>query len=194
MGSSAAAGIPDLFDRFLQTRGLRLTRPRLRILEAALAREDHFSADELAERLRRAPEGVSKATVYRTLALLRESGFLEEHDFGGGRKFYEPAMGRTHHDHLVCIGCGRITEFVNERIERMQDQVARRERFTPVTHSLKIFGYCRGCRKPASGAPSSGRMPRRLREKRGLGPRADVRCPVRPCSGRFPCSSGRHHV
>lgn len=154
---------PAAFEEFLRGRGLKLTRPRREILDAALARRDHFSAEELAVELRGRPRPVSQATVYRTLALLKDSGFLEEHDFGGGRKFYEQALGRTHHDHLVCIGCGKITEFQNGRIEQMQDQVTEREGFAPVFHSLKIFGHCRACRKKGMAAsPRPARLPREI--------------------------------
>ncbi|MBI3099438.1 MAG: transcriptional repressor [Planctomycetes bacterium] len=157
------AQAPAAFEKFLRGRGLKLTRPRWVILEAALDRRDHFSADELADRLRKNPRPVSKASVYRTLALLKESGLLEEHDFGGGRKFYEQALGRTHHDHLVCIGCGQITEFQNPRIEHMQDQVTEREGFVSVFHSLKIFGYCRACRKRGVSAdPQTAHLPREI--------------------------------
>lgn len=157
------AEAPAAFERFLRGRGLKLTHPRRAILDAALARHDHFSADELADRLRQGPRPASKASVYRTLALLKESGLLEEQDFGGGRKFYEQALGRTHHDHLVCIACGQIAEFQNPRIEQMQDQVTGREGFVPIFHSLKIFGYCRACRKRgASASPQPARLPREI--------------------------------
>lgn len=132
----------------LARKGLRLTRPRRRVIQKLLSIHDHVSADDLADVLKREGSGVSKATVYRTLALLKDSGLFDAHDFGTGKLLYEPMVGTPHHDHLFCIHCRRIIEFSDPVIERRQDQVLKRHRFTALYHSHKIFGTCDRCRRP----------------------------------------------
>ncbi len=134
------------FSDFLEKKDLKLTSQRRTILHQAM-REGHFSAEDLLEFSKKEDPTVSKATVYRTLALLKESNILEEQDFGEGKKLYERAEGRKHHDHLICIKCGRIIEFENEAIEHLQDAQAKKSRFKIVYHSLKIFGFCQDCSK-----------------------------------------------
>ena len=133
------------FSDFLEKKDLKLTSQRRTILRQAM-RDGHFSAEELLEYSKKADRTVSKATVYRTLALLKESKILEEQDFGEGKKLYERSQGRKHHDHFVCIKCGRIIEFENDPIERLQDAEARKHGFQTVYHSLKLFGFCRNCK------------------------------------------------
>lgn len=138
----------------LRSRGLKLTRPRRLVAEKLLSAGGHLSAEEVHELLRRAGTPVGRATVYRTLAVLKDSGLFDEHDFGRGRKVYETAVGRPHHDHLYCIRCGRVIEFQEEAIERLQERVVKRFGFTPLYHSHKIFGVCSECarRKPEGRA------------------------------------------
>jgi Fur family ferric uptake transcriptional regulator len=133
----------------LQDRNFKLTRPREAVVEKILSAKpgQHFSADELWEELRRKEAGVSRATVYRTLNLLVERKLVEEHDFGKGQKYYERLVERPHHDHLICIHCGRIIEFENPEIERLQEKIARDEGFTISYHNHKIFGRCSRCGK-----------------------------------------------
>ena len=133
------------FSEFLEKKDLKLTTQRRTILHQAM-REGHFSAEDLLKFSKKEDPTVSKATVYRTLALLKESNVLEEQDFGDGKKLYERAQGRKHHDHLVCIKCGRILEFENEAIERLQDSEAKKHSFKIVYHSLKLFGFCQNCK------------------------------------------------
>ena len=126
---------------------LKLTRPREIIVQKILVTKagEHFSADELWERLRKKDKRVSKATVYRTLGLLVEKKVVEEHDFGRGQKYYERMMERPHHDHLICVQCGRIIEFENPEIEHLQEEIAKREDFVIAYHSHKLFGTCSRC-------------------------------------------------
>ena len=133
------------YEEALSSRELRHTRQRRVVLDRILAHPGHLTADGLLEDLRRSGAGVSRATVYRTLAFLKEHHLVEEHDFGKGKKYYEPILGRKHHDHLFCLGCGRIEEFEDDTIEAHQDRIYRRTGFTPVSHSMKLFGYCRAC-------------------------------------------------
>ncbi len=133
------------FSEFLEQKDLKLTSQRRTILREAIQAKGHFSADQLLEYSKKADPTISKATVYRTLALLKESKILEEQDFGEGKKLYERAQGRKHHDHFVCIRCGKIIEFENDQIERLQNDEASKCRFKVVYHSLKLFGFCSNC-------------------------------------------------
>lgn len=132
------------FSEFLEDKDLKLTSQRRTILHQAM-REGHYSAEKLLEFSKKEDPTVSKATVYRTLTLLKESNIVEEQDFGDGKKLYERAQGRKHHDHFVCIKCGKIIEFENEAIETLQNAEAKKHQFKIVYHSLKLFGFCRNC-------------------------------------------------
>ena len=138
----------DLQDQ-LHSKDLKITRARQAIVQKILSTKsgEHFSADQLWESLRKKDKRVSKATVYRTLNLLAKEKVLEEHDFGRGETYYERMVDRPHHDHLICIHCGRIIEFENPEIERLQEAIARREHFTIAYHSHKLFGACASCRQ-----------------------------------------------
>jgi Fur family ferric uptake transcriptional regulator len=142
------ATIQRAFERFLRTRALKLTPQRRRIFGRAFATHEHFSAETLYGWMR-AESGshVSRATVYRTLSLLVEGGFLETLDAGGGELLYEHVLGHRHHDHLVCIDCGKIEEFSDERIEAYQREAALRKGFTLHYHNLRLFGTCASCSK-----------------------------------------------
>ena len=134
-----------LFTDFLEEKDLKLTSQRRTILRQAMAAKGHFSADQLLDYSKKEDSTISKATVYRTLALLKESKILEEQDFGDDKKMYERAQGRKHHDHLICVKCGKIIEFENDDIEKLQDAEARKQKFKVVYHSLKLFGFCGSC-------------------------------------------------
>ncbi|MGH7197576.1 MAG: Fur family transcriptional regulator [Candidatus Omnitrophota bacterium] len=135
----------ETFTKFLEKKELKLTSQRRTILHEAIQAKGHLSADDLLDFSKKADPTISKATVYRTLALLKEGGVLEEQDFGGGHKVYERAQGRKHHDHFVCVKCGKIIEFENDQIERLQDSEAKKCQFKVVYHSLKLFGFCKNC-------------------------------------------------
>jgi Fur family ferric uptake transcriptional regulator len=147
------------FQERLRQKGLKLTRPRRLVAGKLLATAGHVAADDLIQLLQRDGTPVGRATVYRTLAILRGCGLFDEHDFGSGHKVYERALGRPHHDHLFCIACGAVIEFREPRIERLQDDVTRRHRFTAMYHSHKIFGYCRRCQGKAPASAASRRSP-----------------------------------
>jgi Fur family ferric uptake transcriptional regulator len=137
----------SVFTAFLRKKGLKLTNQRRDILVRVLAVPKHFSAEELLLAIRREDSSVSKATVYRTLALLVESHLLEAVDFERGYKLYERALGHMHHDHLICTGCGKIVEFHDEEIERAQQAVAELHEFEVTWHTHKLYGLCAACQR-----------------------------------------------
>lgn len=142
------AEIQKSFERFLRQRSLKLTPQRERIFRRVFATHEHFSAETLYLWLREEQgASVSRATVYRTLGLLVEGGFLESLDAGNGELLYEHVLGHRHHDHMVCIDCGRIEEFVDERIEELQQAACQRKGWTLLHHNLRLFGRCRACSK-----------------------------------------------
>ncbi len=136
----------DTLRSYLKTHDLKLTKQRKIALEAVAGLHSHFTAEELIEHLANRGTPVSKATVYRTLSLLVESGHLETRDFGRGALLYEHIHGHKHHDHIVCIDCGKIVEFRNAQIEEIQKKVASRKGFRIESHVLKIYGRCKRCR------------------------------------------------
>ena len=148
------ASIHRAFERFLRRRALKLTPQRNRIFERAFATHEHFSAEKLYNWLKgEAGPAVSRATVYRTLSLLVEGGFLESLDTGQGELLYEHILGHRHHDHLMCIDCGKIEEFVDERIEDLQRAAAERKGFQLLYHNLRLFGTCAACTRKREKRP-----------------------------------------
>ena len=133
------------FRDFLRSSGLKLTSQRMTILDKLIAMKGHRSADEIIDILKGEGLNVSKATMYRLLSLLKQSGCFNEHDFGLGRKYYEFTRGKKHHDHLYCVKCGGVREFRTPAIEKLQDQAARKLKFKAIYHSHNIFGYCAKC-------------------------------------------------
>jgi Fur family ferric uptake transcriptional regulator len=145
------ASIKRAFEAFLKTRALKLTLQRERIFERVFATHEHFSAEKLYSWLSaEAGAPVSRATVYRTLTLLAEGHFLESLDAGGGELLYEHVLGHRHHDHMVCIDCGRIEEFFDDKIEELQRQACRKKGFELVSHNLRLFGRCAGCQRKST--------------------------------------------
>lgn len=134
--------------RFLKASGKqRATPERFAVLDAVLASEGHFDADGLYYSMVSAGVRVSKATVYNTLDLLQECGLVSKYRFAENTSRYEKAFGRPHHHHLICLECGDIIEFVNEKLEGIQEEVCSEHRFTPQSSSLQVFGTCSRCAK-----------------------------------------------
>ncbi len=148
------------FEAFLRTRGLKLTSQRRRIFDRAFATHEHFSAEALAGWLasEQGPR-VSRATVYRTLGLLLEGKFLSALDAGQGELVYEHVLGHLHHDHMLCLECGKIEEFHDERIEELQLAACRKKGFELVSHDLRLRGYCRACARRRSLTSSARGQP-----------------------------------
>ncbi len=133
---------------YLRRRGLRATAQRRAVLREVVRADEHFDAEQLHDRLRRRGEEVSLATVYRTLALLAEAGLIREVLHGNGdRAHYEVIYGHAHHDHMMCVECGKVIEFCDDRIEQLQRLICRRHGFQALDHRMGIRGVCRECRE-----------------------------------------------
>ncbi len=130
----------------LKQAGLKVTTPRLKILELLeQLSERHLSAEEIYLALQQAGEDVGLATVYRVLTQFCEAGLLKRHNFEDDHAVYELDTG-AHHDHLVCLKCGKVEEFIDEVIEQRQAAIADRSGFHMTDHSLNIYGICHKCR------------------------------------------------
>jgi len=133
--------------RLIKAKGLKSTRQRSLIIDTFLGAEGHVSVEELWSKVRAADTKVSVATVYRTMKLLADAGLAEARNFGDGQTRYEAAMGRHHHDHLICTNCGTIIEFENDRIEQLQDVIAKRHGFKVTSHKMELYGLCKNCQR-----------------------------------------------
>jgi Fur family ferric uptake transcriptional regulator len=137
-------------------RGLSWTRQREQLGELVFSSHGHFTIDDLTDLARKAGIRIGRVTVYRTLNLMVEAGLVEERPFERGRMRYEHTIGHAHHDHMVCVDCGKVIEFENPAVEREQRKAAAREGFTILHHSHTLFGRCRVCgRSPRRAAQGS---------------------------------------
>jgi Fur family transcriptional regulator, ferric uptake regulator len=125
--------------------GRRLTREREEIVRTIEETEGHFNPQTLYERLKAKGSKVSRASVYRTIPILVEHGVIAEVEKTEKHAHYERVMGRAHHDHLICLACGRTTEIYSPTLEMLQEEICARVGFKGVRHTLEIMGYCREC-------------------------------------------------
>jgi Fur family ferric uptake transcriptional regulator len=122
--------------------GLKATLPRLKILELFRAgRQRHMSAEDVYRELLAVNEDVGLATVYRVLTQFEQAGLLKRSNFESGKAVFELDQG-SHHDHLVCLQCGRVEEFVDSGIEQRQQAIARERGFELQDHALALYGNC----------------------------------------------------
>ena len=133
---------------FLQRKHLRLTAQRRTIVQTAFSTQQHFTADQLLAWSRRRDRTISRATVYRTLPLLTESGLVREMDFGGDRKFYDPNYAEhPRHNHIVCEDCQKIFEFESDKIDQLESEISERLGFSVTSHRLQISARCQELQK-----------------------------------------------
>ncbi|HVT63023.1 MAG TPA: ferric iron uptake transcriptional regulator [Legionellaceae bacterium] len=129
----------------LKSAGLKITTPRLKILQVLEnSNKHHMSAEDVYKTLLELGEDVSLATVYRVLTQFETSGLIDRHHFEGGHSVFELRQD-THHDHLVCVKCGKVEEFLDEIIESRQHQIAAKANFKMTGHALNIYGVCPNC-------------------------------------------------
>lgn len=135
---------------YLDQHGLRASRQRDVIVEAFFGAGTHITVDDLLQRARAVDPKVSQATVYRTVRLLTDCGLAEARHFIDGQTRYEPSdLQGTHHDHLICTVCGTVVEFVEPRIEKLQEATAAAHGFVLSAHKMELYGLCRKCAKGA---------------------------------------------
>src|SRR5438876_7063512 len=139
MAATEKQAAKQRFMDFLGQKNLRLTSQRQAIIDTVFSTEEHFTAEQLLEWSRRRDKSVSRATVYRTLPLLTQSGLVREMDFGKDSKFYDPNYAdHPHHSHIICGDCEKIVEFESEKIERLECEISQRLGFSVKTQRLQI--------------------------------------------------------
>ena len=123
----------------LRKAGLKVTLPRLKILEILEGnKQRHLSAEDIYKELLETGEDIGLATVYRVLTQFETAGLVNRHNFEGGHSVFEMDEGE-HHDHMVCVETGDVIEFINEDIERLQQEIARKHGFELIDHSLVLY-------------------------------------------------------
>ncbi|NIP24065.1 MAG: transcriptional repressor, partial [Phycisphaerae bacterium] len=133
------------FNRFLLQKGFRRTKQRDELVNVFLRTEKHLSTQDLFDIVRKKNRNVGYATVARTLKLLAESGLCRVVDFGDGVQRFEHKYGHEHHDHLICLECGRFVEIYSKKLEKIQDEVVKKHGYIQEYHKLDIFGLCPKC-------------------------------------------------
>jgi Fur family ferric uptake transcriptional regulator len=137
------ARVTRVFTEHLAKNGLRLTGQRRAILDLFLTSDHHLSQEEIYQALR--GKGIGRATVFRTLKTLQECGLAAPVVGRDGTPRFEINLDRPHHDHLICVECGRIQEVRWPSLEKIQEEACRRAGFVPKWHRHEIFGSCRDC-------------------------------------------------
>tara|TARA_B100000475_G_scaffold200599_1_gene185429 strand:+ start:2093 stop:2518 length:426 start_codon:yes stop_codon:yes gene_type:complete len=126
----------------LKDAGLKVTHPRSKILELLQSHpDDHLSADEIHAYLTRDNESIGLATVYRVLTQLELAGLIQKNQFSDNQSSYE--IQKKHHDHLICTKCGKIIEFVNDDLEKLQEKISEKFQFRLDSHVMTLFGECK---------------------------------------------------
>ena len=137
--------IYDSYKTMLSNEGLKFTPQRLEILEEVVSGEGHRECEEIYLSMKKKGKIVSRATVYRTIDLLVKNNLARKLELGDGRARYESKLNSSHHDHLICIDCGDIVEFVDDEIESKQEEIALHHGFILKKHIHQLFGVCKKC-------------------------------------------------
>ena len=148
MAATEKLAAKQKFMAFLDRKNLRLTSQRQAIIDSVFGTEEHFTAEQLLEWSRRRDRSVSRATVYRTLPLLTESGLVREMDFGKDHKLYDPNYAdHPNHSHIICQDCDKIVEFESEKIEKLENEISHKLGFELKMQRLQISARCEELKK-----------------------------------------------
>jgi Fur family transcriptional regulator, ferric uptake regulator len=142
----------SIFHAHLKRVGLKRTGQRDAILRTFLDTRDHLSTDELYRLVKKKDTGIGFTTVYRTLKLFSECGLASEVAFNDGVARYERQYQRRNHHHMVCTECGSSVEFFSADIERIEQEIGRRNKYIPTRHTFQIYGICEKCQKKSKRA------------------------------------------
>lgn len=145
------------FHRYVRERGMRMTPERLALFEEIFSRHEHVDADRLHAEMERKGRKISRASVYRNLDLLAESGLVRKHRLDRHRYLYEHIHVGLSHDHLVCQECGRVVEFVSPAMRELQRELARAHDFDPDASSVHVVGRCLVCKQAREAAGGESR-------------------------------------
>lgn len=136
----------ETFKQLLRENGLKFTRQRESVLKVLYENEGHFTPEDLSSLIKQhySELAVSIPTIYRTLSLLENSGIVDSISFGAKGKKYELGI-KEHHDHLICVQCGKLIEFQDTLIEKRQEEIAKQFNFKMTGHTMNITGICEAC-------------------------------------------------
>ena len=140
-----------ILSRYLEEHNLKHTKQREAILGAFLEASGHVTSEDIYRQVRRDHPSVGHTTVYRTMKLLCEAGLASERHFDDGVTRYE--VEQEHHDHLVCVKCGKVIEFECAMIEETQLEIADRYHFQVLRHRHELYGHCQSCQDTSSSVP-----------------------------------------
>ncbi len=132
------------FIDYLRSEGKNITPERLDILDTVIKQKAHFKIDDIIHIMTQSDKPISRATVYRTIKTIEEAGLVKYLHSINDEKIYE--LQEEHHDHMICESCGRIIEFHDKDLEKLQDEICRSHGFSPQRHTMKIFGVCERCK------------------------------------------------
>jgi Fur family ferric uptake transcriptional regulator len=135
------------FGKYLSSKNLKLTKEREIVLTEIFLHPGHLEAEDLWHNLRKKNKRASRATVYRTLDLLVDSGMVRKVDLGHGHSHFEHVLGHAHHEHMVCLKCGKVIEFSDKEMEGDLNKLCKKSGFEHTSHRFEIFGRCGRCRK-----------------------------------------------
>jgi Fur family ferric uptake transcriptional regulator len=137
----------EIFIQFFKGRNLKLTHQRQHILSSFLKTNRHLSVEELYDIVKKEDPAIGQVTVFSTMKLLREADLAKVVNLGDKKVRYEQKDGHSHHDHLVCVKCGKFIETIEPKIEKLQDALCEKFEFSPVEHKRAIYGICKDCKK-----------------------------------------------
>tara|TARA_B100001750_G_scaffold109413_1_gene86449 strand:- start:873 stop:1403 length:531 start_codon:yes stop_codon:yes gene_type:complete len=143
LDDATVAELTDRLEAYMARNGLRSTAQRRLVTDTFFRSSGHLSIEDLLATVREQDAKIGYATVYRTLKLLKDCGLAYERHFGDGVSRYEVALEDEHHDHLICLDCGKIVEFENDEIERLQDELAKRHGFKLKRHVHELYAIGR---------------------------------------------------
>ena len=139
--------LANSFETFLEKKGLKYTRERKRIYDKVRLFSEHFDGEKLYEILRKEDNDIARGTVFRTIPLLLESGVIQLSVGKGKGEFFERSSVKGHHDHILCVGCGKVIEYHCEEIEQLQDKICKKYGAELLFHDHKLYVRCAKCRK-----------------------------------------------
>lgn len=139
------------FENYLRAHGQKMTRPRRVILEAFLGTEGHLTIDDILREAKKIDAGIGQATVFRTIRLIASAGLAREALQEDGARTFEHLADHPHHDHLLCVGCGKVIEFLNPSIEKEQQNIFAQYGFEPRGHMMELLGLCPECQAKEQG-------------------------------------------
>ncbi|HON17604.1 MAG TPA: transcriptional repressor [Salinivirgaceae bacterium] len=137
--------VREMFAGYLEAKGYRKTPERFAIVDTIYSHERHFDVESLYVELKNKNYRVSRATIYNTIDLLTEARLLIKHQFGDGVTQFEKVFNSRKHDHMICLKCGKITEFYDARVEQLKQEVSEKFQFQVSSHVLYLHGICSEC-------------------------------------------------